>query len=225
MVRKLKNQKKTQSPVEGHSPEVAMARMLDTVEPYIRPVTIALVLLLLIVGGIFTVTKMQEQTQAKQYMALSDALTEMREEDKAEPVKNLVQQQESSLTNGIAALALANKYYEDEDYDKAIAVFKTCIKKHSTVLPIGVPARIGYAYALEQKGQLQEAKQAFLDAAEAAELTARVAEAKAGAARCAESNGNTEQARQLYEEMLTLDYEGLYKDKADRALKRLTMQG
>jgi TolA-binding protein len=178
-----------------------------------------IVMILLCVAAVGAVAMWQQQgTQIKHdsEMKLAQAKT-------PEDLEAVTTQYTGTDAAALATLKLAERYYEQAQWDKASATYQSLLDKYpqSLFCPSAV---IGQAAVLDNTGKLNEALEKYLFAAKTYPKSFQAPQALYSAARIQQRIGKLKEAKQTYNDVMINYPDSAWKSDATAQFEKLSQQ-
>jgi tetratricopeptide (TPR) repeat protein len=205
---------------EDRQPERAAeehAQFAGTVKQYVRPVGFAVALLLLIAIGI----TFYQQRQKNKAMAATMTLFNARSVD---DLQKVMEDYPSTASAPLARLKLAKAHFDNGSYTIAMETYDSFLEENPQHR-FRDNARLGRIHCLEAQGRLEAAADEFKAFAEEKGRDHYLTpQALIGQARCLQQTGSYNEARQVYEKVLTEHENSAWAVRAEDLLMRVNDQ-
>ena len=138
-------------------------------------------------------------------------------------LEDVVENYGGTKASGVARLLLGRVYYEEADYDKAIAMYETFLKGKNRKVELKAMAWEGLAYSYEAKKDYAEALRCYEKLSQM-DLANVKGWALMGLARCYEQLGELEKALGAYRELLADQPQHPKAAEARASIDRITQE-
>jgi tetratricopeptide (TPR) repeat protein len=194
-----------------------LAEVKQFIDAYGKPIVTGILVVLIAVAAIQLFTSRRQSRNAEAARQLGAATT-------IPDFESIVENYGSTSSAPSALLAAAKLYYDNANYEIALAKYDAFIRDNPEA-PMLTTAELGRIFCIEARNaeaSLQEAANAYAAFAKANPDSFLVSQAIFGQARCFEQLGELENARAVYEDFIAKHAESPWILRAENLLEQVT---